>query len=83
MLHTLHAPAGNNLRSAARHLPRQFTNRICINSADFFRPLGIFRLSVTFAQQIRQKLLKPNAVVIEEMLIVELLGIQRVCQRQL
>lgn len=83
MLHTLYAPASDDLRSVARHLPRQRADGVGVNTAQFFRPGGIFGLSIFFAQQIGEELVKTDAVVIEEIFIVQFLAVQRMRQRQL
>ena len=83
VLHTLHAPASNNLRSVRRHLPRQPTNGFGINAGQFFSPCGIFRLTVFLTQQIRQELLKTYTVVSEEVFVVQVFTVQRIRQRQL
>ena len=82
MLHTLHAPASNNLRSVRRHLPRQPTNGFGINAGQFFSPCGIFRLTVFHPAGTAGTAQNPT-VVSEEVFVVQVFTVQRIRQRQL
>ena len=75
MLHALHTPACNDLRTVGCHLASQCPDDFGINTTQSRRPFGIFGLAVRLAQQVRQELIEANAIGFEEVGIMQIVNL--------
>ena len=79
VLLTLQRPAGRQHRPVLGEAMCEILDRVSRNVANRRRPFGALRsLVLAVAHQVRQELVKTGGVVLEELLVVELLGDQRV-----
>ncbi len=79
VLLALQRPAGGQHRPVLGEAVREVLDRVGRNVADRRRPFGALRrLVVVVAHQVRQELVEAGGVGLEELLVVELLGDQRV-----
>ena len=83
MLLALDGPAEDQLGAALGYQPGQFADASGRYAADLFRPFGGFgRLVGTLAQEIGQEFFKSERIGVDELLVVQLFGVQHMSQCQ-
>ena len=83
MLVTLDGPADHQHGARLGHLARQIADGFGRNTANLRRPFrGLFDIVFGLAEEVGQKAVETQGVGVDELLVVEIFGVQRVRHRQ-
>ena len=82
MVGTLQRPRRADHAAVRRHAPRQCADRVGRNVGDRGRPVGVLRLAVGLAHQIRPQALEARCIAYQELFVVQPFRHQRVRERK-